>query len=80
MATRREPYEISPRFHLSIQARILRLEEDAERDEQLIPFLLSEDHRRRQRKLVEAQRKEAKRMRELLSYTRLRKFSDRAVS
>lgn len=80
MAVRREPYEISPRFHLSIQTRILRLEEDADRDEQLIPFLLSEDHRRRQRKLVEAQRREAGRMRELLSYTRLRKFSDRAVS
>ena len=72
MAAWCEPYEISLRFHLTIQARILRLEQDAEDDEKRMETLISDDHRRRQRKLIEAQRREARRMRELLSYTRLR--------
>lgn len=80
MAARPELYEIGPCFHETMQARILRLEEDADRDEAIIPFLLSHDHRRRQRRLVDAQRREAQRMKELLSYTRLRKCLDEAVS
>lgn len=80
MAAWCEPYEISLRFHRSIEARILRLEQDADLDEKLIASLLSDDHRRRQRKLVEAQRWEAGRMRDLLRYTRLRKTANKAVS
>lgn len=72
MAAWCEPYEISQRFHYSIQTKIVRLLDDADRDEQVISDLLSDDHRRRQRKLVDAQRREAERMWELLSYTRLR--------
>jgi hypothetical protein len=75
-----EPYEISLRFRQSVQARIDRLEENANSDESIIPTLLSEDHRRRQLKLVEAQRYEATRMRELLSYTRLRNSGYKSVS
>jgi hypothetical protein len=74
-----EPYEISLRFRQSVQDRIDRLEEDADRDELLVSSLLSEDHRSRQLKLIEAQRREAHRMRELLSYTRLRKGTYRSA-
>ncbi len=79
MAAWCEPYEISLRFHRSIEARIFRLEQDADRDEQMIASLLSDDHRRRQRKLVEAQRREARRMLDLLRYTRLRKSAGKTV-
>lgn len=67
-----EPYEVSARFGQMIVARILELELGAARDERIIPSLLSEDHRNRQRKLVDKQLEEAVRMRTFLGQARVR--------
>jgi len=66
-----EGFEISPRFRLTIEERIARLERDAERDEAQVAHLQSRDHIRRQIRLVAVQRVEALRM---------RIFLDRAVT
>lgn len=58
-----EGIEISPRFRQSIEERIARLERDADFDEAQLDRLRDEDHIRRQRKLVAAERAEALRMR-----------------
>ncbi|HEU5457381.1 MAG TPA: hypothetical protein VFU68_02065 [Terracidiphilus sp.] len=55
--------EISPRFRQSIQARIRRLEQDADSDEAQVAVLANSDHIRRQMRLVAMQRAEALRMR-----------------
>ena len=60
---RGEGIEISPRFRRSMEERIIRLEQDADFDEARLPLLEDEDHIRRQRKLVAAERAEALRMR-----------------
>lgn len=62
-STRWEGFEISPRFRRSMEARIARLERDADEDEVRLLLLNDEDHMRRQRKLVAAERAEALRMR-----------------
>ena len=59
-------FEVSPRFREMLEQRIARLEEDATADEALIRLLESSDHIRRQRRLVNAQRAEAARMRRFL--------------
>jgi hypothetical protein len=64
-----EEFEISPRFRKSIEQRISRLEQDANRDEAQINHLGHIDHIRRQLRLVAIQRAEA---------LRLRLFLDRA--
>lgn len=58
-----EGMEISPRFRRSMEERIERLERGAEFDEAQLERLRDEDHIRRQRKLVAAERAEALRMR-----------------
>ena len=58
-----EGIEISPRFRRSLEERIVRLERDADFDEAQLDRLWDEDHQRRQRKLVAAERTEALRMR-----------------
>jgi hypothetical protein len=58
-----ESYEISPRFRLSIEERIARLEQDANCDEQALATLENADHIRRHLRLVSVQRAEALRMR-----------------
>ena len=67
-----EGFEISPRFRLSIESRIARLERDAESDEAFVSYLDNIDHVRRQLRLVAAQRAEALRMRLFLDRTRAR--------
>ena len=62
-STRWEGIEISPRFRRSMEERIARLERDADSDETQLLWLEDEDHVRRQRKLVAAERAEALRMR-----------------
>jgi hypothetical protein len=67
-----EIFEISPRFRQTIEARIARLELDANRDEARVADLLDGDHIRRHMRLVEVQRAEALRMRSFLENTRAR--------
>jgi hypothetical protein len=67
-----DSFEISPRFRQTIEARITRLEHDAESDEAEVIRLEDVDHIRRQMRLVAAQRAEALRMRLFLDQTRLR--------
>lgn len=65
-------FEVSPRFRQSIETRILRLQQDADRDESQIVNLADIDHIRRHMRLVSAQRAEAERMRSFLDRTVLR--------
>jgi ribosome-associated translation inhibitor RaiA len=67
-----EGFEISPRFRQSIQDRISRLEQDAERDEAFVAHLEDIDHVRRQMRLVAVERAEALRMRLFLDRARPR--------
>jgi ribosome-associated translation inhibitor RaiA len=67
-----EGYEISPRFRLTVEDRIARLEKDAASDEALVEHLLDGDHIRRQMRLVAVQRTEALRMRLFLDRARTR--------
>jgi len=67
-----EGFEISPRFRLSIENRISRLERDAVYDEASIAHLFDTDHIRRHMKLVAVQRAEAQRMKLFLNRTRAR--------
>jgi len=55
-------FEISPRFRRSIEERIERLQRGADFDEQQLAHISNEDHVRRQRRLIAAQRAEALRM------------------
>ncbi len=56
-------FEISPRFRLTIEERIARLDLDAAMDEAQVARLENSDHIRRQMRLVAVQRAEALRMR-----------------
>ena len=67
-----EGFEISPRFRLTLEERIARLEKDAERDEAQANQLEDGDHIRRQMRLVAVQRTEALRMRLFLDRARIR--------
>lgn len=67
-----EGFEISPRFHRSIEVRIARLERDADSDEEFANLLADIDHIRRQLRLVAVQRAEAQRMRVFLDRARTR--------
>jgi hypothetical protein len=64
--------EISPRFRRTIEERIVRLERDADYDEEQLGRLGSADHIRRQKRLVAAQRTEALRMRLFLDRVKTR--------
>jgi hypothetical protein len=65
-------FEISPRFRQTIEARISRLERDAEHDEAQGSRLIDPDHIRRHMRLVALERAEALRMRSFLERCRLR--------
>ena len=65
-----EGFEISPRFRRTLEERLARLETDAEWDEAQIKHLENTDHLRRQRRLVNAERAEALRLRIFLDRTR----------
>jgi hypothetical protein len=62
-----EGFEITARFRKTIEERIARLEKEADWDESQIRWLAHQDHIRRQRRLVAAQRAEALRMRTFLN-------------
>jgi len=68
-----KPMQVSSRFRATIEATILELERNAARDERVLPTLLSADHRRRQRLLVEEQLDKAFRLREMLDLMSLRR-------
>ena len=65
-------FEVSPRFRLTVAAKIRQLEENAILDAKAMTDLDCEDHRRRQRMLVQAQLERARTLRELLIATRVR--------
>ena len=67
-----EPYEISPRFYLAMQARAVRLEANAAQDEHSATTLEHPEHVERQHHLARAQREQAKRFRSFLADTRIR--------
>ena len=71
-STTLESYEISPRFHQSLEERIARLERDAAEDERMMANLEDEDHIRRHLRLIAVQRAEALRMRLFLDCARPR--------
>ena len=71
-ATALETYEISPRFRQTVEDRIARLERDASHDELALATLVHEDHIRRHRRLIAAQRMEALRMRLFLDRAKVR--------
>ena len=70
--TIQESFEISPRFRQTIEERIVRLERDAESDENRIGMLDDIEHIRRQLRLVAVERAEALRMRLFLDRARIR--------
>lgn len=67
-----DSYEISPRFRNMIEERIVRLEQDAARDEAEVKNLDDIDHIRRQLRLAAVERAEALRMRLFLDRARTR--------
>ena len=67
-----ESFEISPRFRKMIEARVARLEQDANHDEAQLDRLEDIDHIRRQMRLVAVERSEALRMRLFLDRARIR--------
>lgn len=68
----REGFEISARFRQTIEARVARLERDADQDEADAARLTDGDHIHRQMRLVAIQRAEARRMRCFLDNSRPR--------
>lgn len=62
-----ENLHVSARFHAAITEAAVSLEKHAAWDERQISGLADEDHRRRQRQLVEAQLEKAFRLREMLT-------------
>ena len=67
-----EPYEISARFYRALRAKALSLEADAEKDEVFANSLEHPGHLRRQTFLIQAQREQARRLRNFLAETRIR--------
>jgi hypothetical protein len=67
-----EGFEISPRFRITVEERIARLERDAEFDEAQVSRLVDGDHIKRQMRLVAIQRAEALRMRLFLDRAKTR--------
>ena len=70
--TSNDGFEISARFRRSVEDRIARLENDAERDEAQVAHLENSDHIRRQMRLVAMERAEALRMRLFLDRSKAR--------
>lgn len=64
--------EISPRFRRTIEERIARLDQGADWDEAQLSLFDGPDHVRRQKRLIEAQRAEALRMKMFLERSRVR--------
>lgn len=62
---------VSSRFHAAVESAIFRVERNAFEDEGALARLTSEDHRRRQRLLIEKQIDKALRLRELYEHLEL---------
>jgi hypothetical protein len=62
-----EPYHISPRFYQALQAKALSLENDAQKDEVFASTLDNPGHRERHNRLIQAQRDQARRLRDFLA-------------
>jgi hypothetical protein len=70
--TQSEPYEISARFYHALRATALRLEANARKDEVFAASLDHPDHLQRQKRLVKAQRDQARRLWTFLTRSRVR--------
>jgi hypothetical protein len=68
-----EPIQVSDRFRATVQDSILELERNAARDEQVLKTLISPDHQRRQKLLIQSQLDKAFRLREMLARLAVRK-------
>jgi hypothetical protein len=67
-----EPYHISPRFYQALQAKALSLENDAQQDEAFAATLDNPGHLKRHQWLIEAQRDQARRLRDFLAASEIR--------
>jgi hypothetical protein len=67
-----EPYEISIRFYCALLEKSLRLEAQARKDEFFAASLEHPGHFQRHRRLIQAQREDAARIRDFLFDTRIR--------
>jgi hypothetical protein len=67
-----EPYHISPRFYKALQAKALSLENDAQQDEAFAATLDNPGHLKRHQWLIEAQRDQARRLRDFLAASEIR--------
>lgn len=61
-------FAITARFRKAVEDRIVTLEHDARRDEDLLPHITCADHRRRHLLLISTQIEEAVRLRTRLSF------------
>lgn len=62
---RGERLKVSSRFHAAVESAIFRLERNVFQDADNLALLVNEDHRRRQRLLIEKQIDKAFRLRDL---------------
>ncbi|HXP08091.1 MAG TPA: hypothetical protein VN828_06315 [Acidobacteriaceae bacterium] len=65
-------YEISIRFYCALLEKSLRLEAQVRRDELFAASLEHAGHRRRHHRLIQAQRDDARRIRDFLADSRIR--------
>ena len=72
----REPYHVTPRFYRAMQSKVLKLQVDALCDELVAVGITNADQLRRQRLLIQAQRDEADRLRDFLSFTTVQQARD----
>jgi hypothetical protein len=67
-----EPYHISPRFYQALQKKALSLENDAQNDEAFASTLDNPGHLERHNRLIQAQRDQARRLRDFLAASEIR--------
>jgi hypothetical protein len=67
-----EPYHISPRFYQALRAKATSLESDAQKDELFASTLDNPGHLERQNRLIQAQRDQARRLRDFLAASDIR--------
>ncbi len=67
-----EPYHISPRFYLALHAKADTLESDAQKDEIFASRLDNPGHLERHYRLIQAQRDQARRLRDFLAASEIR--------
>jgi hypothetical protein len=67
-----DPYYISPRFYRALHAKATSLESDAQKDELFASTLDNPSHLERQNRLIQAQRDQARRLRDFLAASDIR--------